>query len=186
MINTHDDNIKKCTLSQVQVLQDLAIKTYHETFAASNSDTLLNQYYKQALNIETLSAQLINQHSEFYFIFSVQNEAEEKQIAGFLKLNVSDAQTDILDPVALEVEKIYILREHLGQGLGKQLMEFAIKRANQQHKQYLWLGVWENNFPALAFYKKMGFEQFGKHDFDMGGDIQTDLLLKKVLNISGE
>ena len=96
-------------------------------------------------------------------------------------MNVDDAQTDLLDPKALEVEKIYILQDFLSQGLGKQLISFAIERAQQQHKKHLWLGVWEHNFPALKFYNKMDFEQFGEHDFDMGGDIQTDLLLKKIL-----
>ena len=86
-----------------------------------------------------------------------------------------------MDPTALEVEKIYLLKAFLSQGLGKQMINFSIERATQQGKKHLWLGVWENNFPALAFYKKMGFEQFGTHDFDMAGDIQTDLLLNKIL-----
>ena len=86
-----------------------------------------------------------------------------------------------MDSTALEIEKIYILKAFLSQGLGKQMMSFSIERAIQQDKKYLWLGVWENNFTALAFYKKMGFEQFGTHDFDMGGDLQTDLMLKKTL-----
>ena len=60
-------------------------------------------------------------------------------------------------------------------------MTFAIKRAKQQAKQFIWLGVWEHNFPALAFYKKMGFKKFSEHPFNMGGDIQTDFLLKKHL-----
>ena len=59
------------------------------------------------------------------------------------------------------------------------MIAFAIERAKQQQKQYLWLGVWEHNYSALAFYKKMGFTQFSQHNFDMGGDIQIDLLLKR-------
>lgn len=174
-------NIEKCTFDQVHLLQKLAIKTYQETFAESNSDDLLQQYYKKSLNIAKLSAQLENTNSEFYFIYSAPRAEPEAKLAGFLKLNIDDAQTDLLDPDALEVEKIYILKEFLSQGLGKQMISFAINRAQQHNKKYLWLGVWENNFSALNFYKKMGFEQFGEHGFDMAGDIQTDLLLRKDL-----
>ena len=173
-------NIKKCSLEQVELLRDLAIETYYETFSDTNSEALLQKYFKESLNIEKLSVQLQEPNSEFYFIYS-KTDKQQVTPAGFLKLNIDNAQTDLMDPTALEVEKIYLLNAFLSQGLGKQMINFSIKRATQQAKQYLWLGVWESNFLALAFYKKMGFEQFGAHNFDMGGDIQTDLMLKKVL-----
>lgn len=171
-------NIERCTLQQVHLLQEIATKTYHETFADSNSEALLQKYFEQSLNIKKLSEQLQQQHSEFYFIYANDKKTTP---AGFLKLNINNAQTDVLDPQALEVEKIYLLKNFLSQGLGKQLINFSIERAQQQDKKYLWLGVWEHNDTALTFYKKMGFEQFGEHGFDMGGDIQTDLLFKKML-----
>ena len=175
-----NNNIKKCTLEQVDVLRDLAITTYYETFSDTNSEALLQKYFKESLSIEKLSAQLQEAASEFYFIYS-ETDHTQTTPAGFLKLNVNHAQTDLMDPTALEVEKIYLLKAFLSQGLGKQMINFSIERATQQGKKHLWLGVWENNFPALAFYKKMGFKQFGTHDFDMGGDLQTDLMLTKQL-----
>lgn len=174
-------NIYQISLTEVTLLQALAIKTYRETFAETNSEALLQQYFKEALSIDALSEQLNNQDSEFYFIDSVADSDNQRQLAGFLKLNINDAQTDLQDPIALEVEKIYISKDFLGQGLGKSLISFAIEQANKHQKEYLWLGVWEHNFSAIAFYQKMGFEKFGEHPFDMGGDIQTDLLYKKVI-----
>ena len=191
MFKKSTSTIEPCHLSQVTLLQDVAIRTYQETFSDTNSEALLQQYYKESLNIEKLSSQLQNTNSEFYFLYATSNTSEsiseseakntDAKLAGFLKLNVDDAQTDIFDAKALEVEKIYILKDFLSQGLGKKLISFAIERAIEQNKKYLWLGVWEHNFPALNFYYKMGFEQFGEHDFNMGGDIQKDLLLKRVL-----
>ncbi|WP_025563970.1 GNAT family N-acetyltransferase [Psychromonas sp. SP041] len=191
MFKKSTSTIEPCHLSQVALLQYVAIRTYQETFSDTNSEALLQQYYKESLNIEKLSAQLQNTNSEFYFLYATSNTSEsiseneakntDAKLAGFLKLNVDSAQTDIFDAEALEVEKIYILKDFLSQGLGKKLISFAIERAIEQNKKYLWLGVWEHNFPALTFYQKMGFEQFGEHDFNMGGDIQKDLLLKRVL-----
>ena len=174
----HNANIKPCTLSQVQLLQEIAIKTYYETFSDTNSEALLQSYFEASLNIKTLSQHLVHPHSAFYFIYA-KNDTQYTTPAGFLKLNINDAQSDLMDPTALEVEKIYLLDAFLSQGLGKQMIEFSITQAKQKNKSYLWLGVWENNFPAIKFYQKMGFEQFSTHNFDMGGDIQTDWLMKR-------
>jgi len=176
-----NDNIQKCTIDQVHILQKIAITTYQETFAATNSEALLQEYYKASLNISLLTKQLQNSQSEFYFIYSTPNNGEKLEVAGFLKLNINETQTDIFDRDALEIEKIYILKNHLKKGLGKQLIKFATQRATEQKKTYMWLGVWEKNYDAQHFYKKLGFTPFSQHDFDMGGEIQTDLLYKKSL-----
>lgn len=173
--------LKIIALTEVSLLRELAIQTYRETFADSNSEALLQQYFKESLNKDVLSTQLQNPNSEFYFIYEKNTDNEKTRPAGFLKLNIDDAQTDIHDPTALEVEKIYISKRCLGNGLGKQMISFAIQRAQEQHKKHLWLGVWESNFSAIAFYQKMGFEKFGEHPFNMGGDIQTDFLFKKTI-----
>jgi len=176
-----DNKLQKCNLDQLQTLQTLAIQTYQETFEDSNSEALLQQYYKESLNLNTLSKQLVNDNSEFYFIYSTANDQGKTKLAGYLKLNIDDAQTDLYESNALEVEKIYILKQFLGQGLGKKMITFAIERAKHHGKQHLWLGVWENNFSARNFYSKMGFIAFGEHNFNMGGELQKDLLYRKDL-----
>lgn len=175
---TSNAKLQKCTLDQVQLLQHLAIKTYQETFANSNSDALLQKYYKASLNLPLLSSQLQNKDSEFYFVYLTDEDKQQHKPAGFLKLNIDTAQTDLLDPTALEIEKIYISKQFIGKGLGTKMINFAIEKAKFHHKKYLWLGVWESNYSALTFYKKKGFTKFSQHDFDMGGDIQRDLLFK--------
>ena len=169
------ENIKACDGEEIDLLRDIAIETYADTFSDSNSETLMAQYFQDALNREKLLTELDNPDSCFYFIYF------EQQVAGFLKVNVMAAQTYIKDLNALEIERFYIRKAFLRRGLGKQLMDFACQLAEQQNKEYLWLGVWENNHRALHFYKNMGFYQIGSHPFDMGGDIQTDLVFRKDL-----
>jgi ribosomal protein S18 acetylase RimI-like enzyme len=50
----------------------------------------------------------------------------------------------------------------------------ACEAALELGGQHLWLGVWERNPRAIAFYLKSGFEKVGSHDFVVGGDTQTD------------
>lgn len=169
------NNINLCCREQLNLLREISIETYRDTFIDSNSEALMQQYLSDALSCEKLQAEFNNADSRFYFIYC------EAQVAGFLKVNEASAQTDIGDLNALEIERFYIRKAFLRRGLGKQLIGFASDLAKQAGKEYLWLGVWEGNIPALHFYKQMGFEQIGSHPFDMGGDLQTDLVLKKKL-----
>ncbi|WP_415229514.1 GNAT family N-acetyltransferase [Psychromonas sp.] len=167
------NNIKICKKNQLDLLRFVSMETYRDTFSESNSETLMTQYFQDALNKEKLQAELNHPDSAFYFIYFTE------QVAGFLKVNVMSAQTDSKDVNALEIERFYIRKSFLRNGLGKELMNFACDLARQKNKKSVWLGVWENNMPALHFYKKMGFYQIGSHPFNMAGDIQTDLVLQK-------
>jgi len=57
----------------------------------------------------------------------------------------------------------------------------AIKIAKQKNAEYVWLGVWEENYRALKFYKKNGFVEFDKHIFKLGNEEQTDIMMKLKL-----
>ena len=167
--------ISLCKIEQLNLLRDVSIETYRDTFEEHNCEALMQQYFSDALNIERLRKEFQTQGSYFYFIYL------NDEVAGFLKLNVDDAQSDDVDKSSLEIERLYIRKSHLRQGLGKVLIQFAFEKAKELNKPSAWLGVWENNLRALTFYKQLGFYQIGDHPFDMGGDIQTDLLMKKDL-----
>lgn len=68
------------------------------------------------------------------------------------------------------------------QGLGKFLINKAIEIAREQNKDKIWLGVWEKNENAIAFYEKMGFVHTGAHSFYMGDEEQIDLIMTKILD----
>jgi ribosomal protein S18 acetylase RimI-like enzyme len=53
--------------------------------------------------------------------------------------------------------------------------------ARARGAETLWLGVWERNDRARAFYAKCGFTGAGEHIFLFGTDPQTDLVLVTAL-----
>jgi len=167
--------IKRCTENQLDLLQDISIETYRDTFMDSNSEDVMQSYLDRCLSKKKIEDEFNQPGSVFYFIYSAE------QIAGFIKLNEAIAQMDINDEQSLEIERLYIRKDFFRKGFGNLLMDFACDLAKKSNKKYVWLGVWENNTRALAFYKKMGFVKIGEHPFDMGGDIQTDLVLRKML-----
>lgn len=170
-----DLQLKPCSAGDLAVLRELSVKTYYETFARLNTPENMADYLEEAFAPEQLKAELIDQNSQFYFLYA------DGQRAGYLKVNEAPSQTDINDPDAMEIERIYVSSEFQGAGLGTYLMERALEMAGNRGKKYVWLGVWEKNEKALRFYKRNGFYHVGTHVFVMGDDPQTDYVMRKDL-----
>lgn len=168
-------NIKKCTIEDVYILQDISVETFTETFNHQNSPESMKAYLDRAFNLEQLHKELSNDYSGFFFIYW------DTEVAGYLKLNVNTAQTEKMGNETLEIERIYIRNKFQKQGLGKYLINTAIEIAMEQNKRKVWLGVWEKNENAIAFYKKIGFEHTGAHSFYMGDEEQIDFIMTKTL-----
>ena len=164
--------LKKVTNNDLPQLQEIGRKTFDETFSADNSKEDMHKYLKEGFSEEQLAVELNNAHSEFYF--AVNN----KEVIGYLKLNYGPAQTELQDENAVEIERIYVLKEFHGKKVGQMLYEKALQIAREKEAEYVWLGVWEKNLRAINFYKKNGFVEFGKHIFKLGEDEQTDIMIK--------
>lgn len=132
----------------------------------------MKEYMDRAFNPAQLITELENQRSEFYFIL------DQDRKAGYIKLNQSGAQSDLQDDESIEVERIYVDAAYQGKGLGTLLINYAKERAEEMNLKYIWLGVWERNKDAIRFYERHGFESISSHEFVMGDDVQTDILMK--------
>ncbi|RXT01935.1 GNAT family N-acetyltransferase [Ammoniphilus sp. CFH 90114] len=168
-------NIKKCTLEDLRKLQQVSYETFNETFKDQNSPENMNAYLERAFNLPQLEKELDNSSSEFYFVYF------NNEIAGYLKVNINDAQTEEMGDESLEIERIYIKNKFQKHGLGKYLLNKSMEIAMERSKKKIWLGVWEKNENAIVFYKKMGFVQTGAHSFYMGDEEQIDLIMIKTL-----
>ena len=101
----------------------------------------------------------------------------EGELAGFiqLRLGCTTASVDAVRPA--ELHRIYVSREWQGRGVAQELMRAAIAVASRSGSDWLWLGVWEHNPKAIAFYKKYGFGLAGEHPFMLGRERQRDLIM---------
>jgi len=169
--------IEKVTLNKIDQLQKIGRQTFHETFSDGNTEDNMKNYLEEGFSIEKLTSELNDKNSEFYFA------TLENKVIGYLKVNFGQSQTEIQDDKALEIERIYVLREFHGKNVGQLLYNKAIQTASLKKVDYVWLGVWEENPRAISFYKKNGFVEFDKHIFKLGNDEQTDIMMKLILNI---
>jgi len=161
--------------SHIVALQQIGRQSFSETFAESNSAENMAKYLEEAYSYEKLSAELNDPNSIFYFAMMDQN------VIGYLKLNFGASQTELKDNNALEIERIYVLKEFHGKKVGQLLFDKAIEIAKEHHVSYVWLGVWEENKRALQFYTKNGFVEFDQHIFVLGDEAQTDIMMKLEL-----
>lgn len=168
--------IKKATPKDIDLLQKISRETFFETYSKLNTEENMKKYLEENFALETLTSELDNSNSEFYFAL------RGGDVIGYLKLNFGASQTDLKDNKSVEIERIYVLRAFHGNNVGHMLYEKAIQVAKQIKADYVWLGVWEENAKAIAFYKKHGFVEFDKHIFKLGDDEQTDFMMKLELN----
>lgn len=167
--------IRKVTANDIEQLQAIGKQTFSETFSAGNTEENMRKYLDEGFSADKLKAELNDPNAEFYFA-TMNNKA-----VGYLKLNFGPSQTEIKDAEGVEIERIYVLKDFHGKKVGQVLYEKAIQIARQKNAAYVWLGVWEENQRAIAFYKKNGFVEFDKHIFKLGNDEQTDIMMKMQL-----
>jgi diamine N-acetyltransferase len=168
--------VKKIGLKDIEQLQIIGRQTFLETFADGNTEENMQKYLEEGFRVDKLTTELTNPNSEFYFALF------DNKVIGYLKINFGQAQTEIKDQKALEIERIYVLKEFHGKKVGQILYDKAFDIAKQASAEYLWLGVWEENPRAINFYKKNGFVEFDKHIFMLGNDEQTDIMMKLYLD----
>lgn len=165
-------NLIKCQLNHLDPLAKISRQTFTEAFEKDNDPVDFKNYVERAFAKNTLKRELSNRETSFYFL------TKGEIVVGYLKLNVGEAQTDVNLEHSMELERIYVLQVHQGQGLGGILLSKVKEIAMQQDKTMLWLGVWEKNERAIQFYQRQGFRKFGTHPYFIGSDKQTDWLMR--------
>ncbi|SHN62029.1 Ribosomal protein S18 acetylase RimI [Paenibacillus sp. ov031] len=167
--------IRACSPEDLLKLQEISIETFNDTFKDQNSPDNMRAYLERAFNAKQLEDELSNSCSDIFFVYY------NEELAGYLKVNREGAQSEQMSDASLEIERIYIRKKFQKHGLGKYLLNKAMETALEHKKKEVWLGVWEKNDNAIAFYKKRGFVQTGSHSFYMGDEEQIDFIMVKTL-----
>ena len=164
-----------CDINDLDELFSISRSTYYNSFAVDNTTENMTMYLDSAFSKSNLTNELENKESNFYFVYLMD------VVVGYFKINWGNAQTDLKDNDALEIERIYVLKEFQRKHLGQKMLAKIIEIAKNKKAKYIWLGVWEKNIKAIRFYEKNGFVKFGEHDFMLGNEKQNDHLMKLTI-----
>ena len=167
--------IRRGTIGDAGLLSELGARTFTETFAADNSSEDLAAYLATSFNVAHQTAEL-EDHGSTFLIAEVDGRA-----AGYAMLREGEPENGVEGANPIELVRLYVSRDWLGRGIGEQLMRSCIDEARQAGHETLWLGVWERNARAQAFYRKWNFRAVGEHMFQLGSDLQRDILMERAL-----
>jgi len=170
-------NIERATTADAALLSHLSIVTFEETFRGTCTDEDLQGFVDHAFSTTAVLEEL-KDDNDLYFIAWYNNVA-----AGYIRLK--EDYTDypaIKKYKALELKRIYVLKEYHSKKIGAALMAHALQVAAEKNYEVVWLGVWEHNYKAQSFYKKWDFTDTGyTHPFPIGNTPQTDHWFIKFL-----
>ncbi len=158
------------------LLAELGARTFSETFAADNTPEDMAAYLASSFSPAQQAAELADPHCLFQI-------ADANGVAvGYALLRSGNVLGSVTGDKPIELVRLYVSRESLGSGAGAALMQACISESSHQGYRTLWLGVWEHNHRARAFYRKWNFHEVGTHVFQLGDDPQTDILMQRSIS----
>ena len=175
---THTNHtIRSGKIEDAALLAELGARTFSETFADDNTPEDMAAYLAASFSLGQQSAELADPHCLFLI-------AEADGVAvGYAMLRSGSALDSVTGDEPIELVRLYVSREGFGTGIGAALMQACIAEAKQRGYKTLWLGVWEHNHRAQAFYRKWNFHEVGTHVFHLGEDLQTDILMQRSISV---
>ena len=163
----------KASPEDYRIVADIGSRTFYETWKEVNTEEDLQSYISEAFDEKKIRNELENAAVNTFILARV-----DKEIAGFVKLRNDRIYEGLTGTKSLEIERIYLLKIYQDKKIGKALMDESIRLAKVQQYEWLWLGVNQENYKAIDFYKRYGFEIFGKKQFRLGKAVDEDFLMK--------
>ena len=167
--------IRLATKKDGPLIADMSRETFYDSFAAMNTKENMDKFLNEQFTREAL----INEVGAERNIFLLAYDGD--QPVGYVRMRENNIPPRLKTDQAIEIARIYVVRDCIGKGIGQLLMQHCIDTAIQKGYHTVWLGVWEHNQRAIDFYSRWGFVKFDDHDFILGDDVQKDWLMKKTI-----
>ncbi len=166
--------IRQATTDDAALFSAIAESTFVDTFGPDNTPDDMALYCGQAFGAEIQRAELADARHTVLF-------AEKGgETVGYAMLRADNAPECVSDRGAMEIARLYAAPHLIGKGIGAALMQRCLDVAVERGHDSVWLGVWEHNPRATAFYEKWGFVDVGTKAFVLGTDDQTDRVMLRV------
>jgi len=169
--------IRRASIADAEELARFGARTWSETFGAWNTPEDLELYLSQTYGPDLQTAELGDPS------WTTLLAEEGNRLAGFAQVRTGPTPPCITGSGPIELYRFYVDSPWHGKGLARHLMSAVDEEAIRRGARTLWLGVWEHNPRAQAFYRKCGFVDVGEHIFLVGTDPQRDRVMERKLKI---
>jgi ribosomal protein S18 acetylase RimI-like enzyme len=167
--------IRRANGQDAGLLAELGARTFAQTFATDNTPEDMAAYIGASFNLAQQTAELADPFSIF-LIAEVGGLA-----AGYAQLHSGNPAEGVAGDNPVELVRLYVSQEWLGCGVGEALMRACVDEGRQAGHRTIWLGVWERNGRAQAFYRKWNLRAVGEHVFQLGSDAQRDIVMERAI-----
>jgi ribosomal protein S18 acetylase RimI-like enzyme len=174
-LTTEQVTIRRARADDAAALAELAERTFRDAFAADNDPADMADYCVTAFGPGQQRAQIADPEIDTLVVI----DAHDRMV-GYVQLRPGQP-VEGEAPEPIELWRFYVDAAHHGRGIAQQMMDATLEAAAKRRAKTLWLGVWERNFRAQAFYRKYQFVEIGSHTFTLGHDRQTDLLMARPI-----
>jgi len=185
--------IRHAGLDDTELISDIGAKSFFDAFAEHNTNEDIDKYLTEKFSKEHIKGEISDPLASFFMAYYMGKPAgyakiiqsplpEQMSVTPFHPAEAgfpSPKGWEITTLKAIEMQRIYVLKEYYSMKIGKELMQFTIDFSVNKGFNAMWLGVWQLNHRAVEFYKKWGFEIFGTRKFKLGSCINDDYLMIK-------
>lgn len=174
--------IERASVADAALLARTAAGLFEQTFADANTPEDMAAYLAAAFAEDRQGRELADARNLIWLA----RDSTDGTTVGYAHLRLGSRSPALeIAGTSAETARLYADRAWHGRRVGAALMRTCIAAAREHHASVLWLGVWERNARAIAFYEKHGFEVIGEQTFMLGADRQRDLVMALDLAKSG-
>jgi GNAT superfamily N-acetyltransferase len=168
--------IRRATTGDAALLARIGAEYFVAAFGPQNDPNDMKTYLAGAFSTAKQHAELADPDRATWIA-----ESSDGTPAGYAMLKRGAAPEAVQANNPVELHRFYVAGPFQGRGLAQQLMSTCVDQARQWGCDALWLGVWELNPRAIAFYEKSGFRKVGRQYFTVGSDRQHDFVMTRTL-----
>ena len=159
-------------------LAAFAREIFDQTFGPHNDPGDMGTYMREAFGEAQQAGELADSG-----IVTLIAEVEGG-LAGYAQVSSRREPPARSGPDPVELMRFYVGIAWQGRGVAQALMRAVVDEATRLGGHTLWLCVWGENARAVGFYRKCGFVETGTAPFQLGEDLQTDLVMARPLAAS--
>ncbi|HEX7638404.1 MAG TPA: GNAT family N-acetyltransferase [Burkholderiaceae bacterium] len=164
-------HLRPATTADIESLCALGARTFRATYAEMSDPAEVDDYARTHFTPAKVSAWLAAPGACTVIASTGQGDA------GYAHLRHAPVPACVADRTAMELSRLYLLPSAQGRGLGAALLHRMLDEAAARSAHSIWLGAYDRNLKALAFYEARGFRRVGTHDFEFGGRVYADPVL---------
>jgi ribosomal protein S18 acetylase RimI-like enzyme len=167
--------IRQATLDDANALAELGSATFTETFGHLYPTEDLKTFLSAAHSVENWRTALMDSQRAVFLA-----ERPDGSRIGYLSVGACKLPVENCEPMAGEVQQLYVLENARNSRLGTRLIETGLEWLSSQGRTPIYVGVWSENFGAQRFYARYGFCQVGEYGFPVGRTIDREFILKRT------